>query len=163
MGAYTFSQDNLIIPLCVDATAITSNTELDSFNMSGYDQATVIIVFSAALTGDNVLTVECGATDSADTSDATFHYRYGGAAAASASSDVLSADATSAALTLTAATYQGRVLVLELHADELPKSGETVYNWVTVDFDGTASAGTCCAVAILSKARYAKAVMPTAI
>jgi len=76
---------------------------------------------------------------------------------------VLSADATSAALTLTAATYQGRVLVLELHADELPKSGETVYDWVTVDFDGTATTGSVTAFAILSKPRYAKAIMSTAI
>ena len=163
MGVYTFTQDNLIIPLCAGATSITSNAEMDSFNMSGYDQATVIILFAASLVANGVLTVECGATDSADTSDATFHYRLGGAAPGTAASDTLAADATSAALTLTAATYQGKMLVLELHADELPKSGETVYDWVTVDFDGTNTTGSVTAFAILSKPRYAKAVMPTAI
>jgi len=131
--------------------------------MEGYDEATICIVHSAALTGDSVLTVECGSTDSADTSDATFHYRYGGAATASASADVLSADATSSALTLTDATYQGRLIVVELKASELPVSGSTVYENITVDWDGTATAGTVTAIAILSKPRHSKAVMPTAI
>jgi len=163
MGAYTFTQDNLIIPLCAQATDITSNAELDSFNMSGYEHATIIMLFAASLTGDNVLTVEAGATDSSDTSDATFHYRLGSAAPGSASADVLAADATAATLTLTAATYQGKMLVLEIDGDELPKSGETVYNHITVDFDGSASTATVTAFAILSKPRYAKAIMPTAI
>ena len=163
MGVYTFTQDNLIIPLCVEAFSITSNAELDSFSMKGYDQATIIMIFAATLADDNVLTVECGTTDSSDTSDATFHYRLGGAAPGSASADVLAADATTASLTLTAATYQGKMLILELHADELPKSGETVYDWITVDFDGTASVASVTAFAILSKPRYAQAVMPTAI
>lgn len=163
MAVSTFTQENLIIPLTAQATDISSNVEMDSFNMSGYDQATIIMIFAASLTGNNILTLECGATDSSDTSDATFHYRIGAAAPSSAGSDTLAADATSAALTLTAGTYQGKMLVVELHADELPKSGETVYNWVTVDFDGTASTATVTAFAILSKARYAKAVMPSAI
>lgn len=158
-----FSQENLIIPLCVDATSVTSNVEMDSFSMEGYNQATILIVHSAALTGNSILTVECASTDSGDSSDATFHYRYGGAAAASASADILSADATSSALTLTAATYQGRLIVLELLASELPVSGSTVYENVTVDWDGTASAGTVTAIAILSQPRHSRAVMPTAI
>lgn len=163
MGVSTFTQENLIIPLCAQGTSCTSNLELDSFSMKGYEQATVVILFAASLVGDNVLTVECGATDSADSGDATFHYRVGSAAPGSATADVLSADATSAALTLTAADYQGKILVIELHADELYKSGETVYDWVTVDLDGAASTCTCTAIAILSKPRFAKAVMPTAI
>lgn len=158
-----FSEENLIIPLCAEATDVNPNVELDSFSMKGYDHATVLIQFSAALTGDNVLTVECGATDSADTSDATFHYRLGAAAPGSAGADTLAADNTAATLTLVAATYQGKMLVLELDASELPTSGATVYDWVTVDLDGTASVGTIMAFAILSRARYAKSVMPTAI
>ncbi|KKL61052.1 hypothetical protein LCGC14_2199180 [marine sediment metagenome] len=162
MGTGLFTQKNLVIPLCAGATVITSNTEMDSFNMKLYNHATIIMVFLASMTGDNILTLECGATDSSDTSDATFHYRLGGTPA-SASSDVLAADATSSALTLTAATYQGKMLVVELNADELPKSGETVYDWVTVDFDGSASTASVTAFAILSEPRYARAIMPTAI
>ncbi len=158
-----FTENNLIIPLCAQATSITDNTELDSFSMKGYNHATIIMIFAASLVLDNVLTVECGATDSADTSDATFHYRLGSAAPGSASADVLGADATASSLTLTAATYQGKMLILELNADELPTSGTTVYDWVTVDFDGTASTGSVTAFAILSEPRFAKEIMPTAI
>ncbi|MDY6957674.1 MAG: hypothetical protein SVK08_00820 [Halobacteriota archaeon] len=158
-----FSEENLIIPLCASATAVTSNTEMDSFHMKGYDHATIVIIPSSSLTGDNVLTVECGASDSADTSDATFHYRLASAAIGSANADVLATDATAATLTLTAATYQNKMLVLEIDASELPSSGNTIYDWITVDFDGTASAGTVAAVAILSRARKAEAVMDTAL
>lgn len=158
-----FTEENLIIPLCAQATDITSNVEMDSFSMNKYERATIIMIFAASLTGNNVLTVECGATDSSDTSDATFHYRLGSAAPGNASADVLASDATASTLTLTAATYQGKMLVLELLAEELPKSGETVYDWVTVDFDGTATTATVTAFAILSLPRYASAVMTTAI
>ena len=163
MGVSTFSQENGIVPLCAGATSITSNAEMDSVNMSGYDQLTIIFLFAASLVGNGVLTLECGATDGADTSDATFHYRLGSAAPGSATSDTYAADATSAELSLTAATYQGKALIVELHADELPRSGETVYNYVTADFDGTNSTGSVTAFAILSKPRYAQAVMPSAI
>jgi len=158
-----FTQENLIIPLVAEATDINAAVEFDSFCMKKYNHATIIIIHSATVTGDNVLTVECGATDSADTSDATFHYRLGSAAAGSANSDVLAADATAATLTLTAATYQGKMLVLELDASELPKSGSTVYDWVTVDMDGAASVGTIAAFAILSEPRYAEAILDTAL
>ena len=155
-----FTEECLIVPLTdQDGVEITANTELDSVALNKYQHATIVILFSTTLTGDNVLTVERGATDSADTSDATFHYRVGGATFTTATgSDVLAADATSAALTLTAATYQDKMLVLELDADEMGG-----YDWLTVDFDGAASAGTCTAVAILSNPRYAEAILDTAL
>ena len=154
-----FTQQNLIVPLTdQDGVEITANTELDSIALNKYGHATIVLMFSTTLTGDNVLTVERGATDSADTSDATFHYRVGGAAIGSANCDVLAADATSAALTLTAATYQNKILVLELDVDEMAG-----YDWATVDFDGTASGGTVTAIAILSKPRYAEAILDTAL
>jgi len=162
MGAYTFSQDNLIIPLTVAGTFASTAAEMESFTMRDYDQATIIITQSASMVGNTVITLECGASDAADTADATFHYRWGGAAIASTSADQLGTDATASTLTMTATTYQGKMLVLELHADELPKSGETVYSWITPDFTG-ATGGRIDGIAILSKPRYAKAVMPTAI
>jgi len=163
MGVYTFSQDNLIIPLNLAGATAGTAAEMDSFNMRGYDQATVIFTQSASVAGNNVLTMETGASNSADTSDATFHYRWGSATVGASNSDKLTADATASTLTMTATTYQGKMLVIELHADELPKSGETVYSWVTPDIDGTATKGFISGIAILSKPRYAKAVMPTAV
>lgn len=154
-----FTQENLIIPLTdqngVDAA---DAVELDSFNMSKYGHATVVIMFAGTVTGDNVLTVERATSDAGDSSDATFHYRLGSAVFGAANSDVLAADATASTLTLTAATYQNKMLVLELDGDETGG-----YNWITVDFDGAASVGAVTAIAILSKPRYAEAVMDTAL
>jgi hypothetical protein len=159
-----FSQENGIVQLVVAGYDSNTAVEFESFSMKGYDEACIIIMFNDSLTGDNVLTVECGATDSADTSDATFHYRLAGAVNQLTGADLYAADATGTTLTLTAATYQGKTLLIELQADELPKSGATVYDWVTVDLNGAASGASLIgAVAILSKPRYAKAIMPTAI
>jgi len=154
-----FTQNNLIVPLTdqngVDAA---DAVELDSFNMSKYGHATVVIMFAGTVTGDNVLTVERATSDSGDSSDATFHYRLASAVFGAANSDVLGADTAAATLTLTAATYQNKMLVLELDGDETGG-----YNWITVDFDGTASAGNVTALAILSEPRYAEAIMDTSL
>lgn len=158
-----FTEKNQIIPLCALNASTTSGLECDSFSMAKYRHATVVITFAASLTGDTVLTVETGATDSADSGDATFHYRLASATIGSANCDVLAADATASSLTLTAATYQGKMLVLELDADELVTSGETVYPWVTVDFSSAASTSTVGVIAILSEPRYAEAVLDTAL
>ena len=167
MGVYAFTQDNLIIPLCSQGTTVSANLELDSFTMRGYEHATVCLLFGSTLSGDNVLTVETGSVDGADSADATFHYRYNSASVGVASSaDVLTADATASTLTLTGTTYQDRMVVLEFEASELPvASGPegVVYDWVQVDLDGAAASGFMTAWAILSKPRYAKAIMPGAL
>ncbi len=159
-----FSQENNVIQLCVAGYDSNTAVEFDSFSMKGYEQACIIIMFNDSLTGDNVLTVECAATDSADTSDMTFHYRLAGAVNQLTGADLYAADATAATLTLTAATYQGKTLLIEFDSDDLPKSGTTVYDFVTVDLNGAASGtsliGAC---AVLSKPRVARAIMPTAI
>jgi len=158
-----FSEENLIIPLCAPNTDAASGLELDSFTMAKYKHATVVILFVSTLSGSSVMTVESGATDSADTSDVTFHYRLASAAIGSANCDVLAADATASSLTLTAATYQNKMLVLEFDSDELASSGETTYPWVAVDFSNAATTINVSAIAILSQPRYAEAVLDTAL
>lgn len=158
-----FSEENLIIPLCAPNTDAASGVELDSFTMAKYKHATVVITFVSTLSGSSVMTVESGASDSADTSDITFHYRLASAAIGSANCDVLAADATASSLTLTAATYQNKMLVLEFDSDELASSGETTYPWVTVDFSNAATTINVSAIAILSQPRYAEAVLDTAL
>ena len=157
-----FSQSHGLVPLCALATSVTSSVDLDSINMALYDHVTILIIHSASVVADNILYAYGGATDGTKTVACTFHYRLGSAAPGSATADVLAADATSAGLTLTAATYQGKMLVLEIAADEMQVSG-VQYQFLTINFDGTATTGTIAAFAILSKPRYARAVMPTAI
>jgi hypothetical protein len=157
-----FTEKNLIIPLVPEASDVNPALDFDSFCMKKYDRATIIIQFSAALTGDNVLTVNTGKTNGTKTTAMTFRYRLGSAAPKNAGADVLGTPATSAALTLTAATYQGKVLVIEISASEVEVNGAE-HDWVTVALDGAASVGTCMAFAILSDAKYPQATMPTAI
>lgn len=163
MANALFTEEALIIPLSPEAYDINAALECNSFHMKNYNHATVVLYFSDALTGNNVLTVECGATDSADTADLTFHYRLAAGVNQLVNSDVLAADATAATLTLTDATYQGRILVLEWSADELPTVADVVYDWCTVDLDGAAAVGTATIIAILTEPRDKRAIMRTAI
>jgi len=158
------SQECAIVPIGLDEDG-TSSLDLDSFKMNLYNHACIIIQHSASLTGNNVLTVNAGATAGTKTYAMDFRYRYGGAAQGTALCDVYSALTLTTVnyLTLTAATFQGRTLLIELDAAELQNAG-VQYDWVTVNFDGTAS-GTCTisAFAILSQPRYAKAINATSI
>jgi len=156
-----FSNTHGIVPLAVDGD-ITGSYDLDSIDMSLYNHVTILISCSADLAGNNVLKMHGGAADGIKTADTTFTYRYGGAAAKSASADVLTAPATSAALTLTAATYAGRVLVVEVDAEDMVVAG-VQYRYLTGNFDGTATTGTASAFAVLSEPRYETSIMKTAI
>jgi hypothetical protein len=160
-----FTQNNLIIPLVEIGASVGDSVECDSFNMAGYDHATIILQFASTLSTASVpvLTMETGSSDSGDQADATFHYRLNSSSVTgNVSADVLAADATASTLTLTSTTYAGHMLILEIDQDELPTASKT-YQWVTVDMTpGTASV-TFAAYAILSNPRYAKAVMPGAL
>jgi hypothetical protein len=161
-----FSQANGIIPLCsANTPVVTTGVEFDSFNMKGYDHACLLFQFSTALSASAaILTLECGSADSADSADLTFHYRINGCSSGkSASNDVWGAIASASSLTLTDATYRGKCLILEFDADDLPAASKT-YEWVTASIAAAgASAGVVEAWAILSNARYAKNIMPTAL
>jgi len=160
-----FTQDNLIIPLTSGMISCTSNVELDSFHMRGYDHATIILQFAGALgtaVSAPVLTLECASSDSGDAADATFHYRVNAASAQGASADVLGSDSTASTLALTGTTYAGHMLILELDANELPTASKT-YEWVTVDIGANSSVGSVEGYAILSNPRYSASVMTTAL
>ena len=76
-----------------------------------------------------------------------------------AGGDLLAAEATSASLTLTAATYEDRFIVVEMDADEFT-NGQP---WITINLSSAASSLFVSAVAILSKPRFGQNVPPTAI
>lgn len=118
----------------------------DSINMKNYHRATFIMLFGA-ITGDAVLTVNSGATDGAKTSALTFHYAIGSAACGSANSDVLAADASAASLTLTAADYANKMLIVEVDAAAMDvANGE---EWLTPSLSAAAAAGILHCVVIL--------------
>ena len=157
-----------IIPLIPEATDINPGVDLDSFKMANFERCCVLIQFSAALTGDNVLVVNVGAAADAKTTTMTFRYRLGSAAPKVATADVYGTEATSAALTLAAATYQGKTLLIEFTAAEVQAAAEAYAipfdgNWITIGLDGSASVGTAMAWAILTGPRQGKATQATQI
>ena len=130
----------------------------ESFTMRDFRLATFVLQF-ASLTGDAVLTVNSGATDGTKTTAETFNYRLADAVQAAATADTFGDWATSAALTLTAATYQNKTLVVEIDTGDLTDGQE----FVTLSLSSAASALNASVVAILSEARYRAHDLPTAL
>lgn len=121
----------------------------ESFNMSGLHRASLALQFGA-VTGDAVLTVFVGATTGVKTTALTFRYRLSGADFKATDNDSWGAEASSAALTLAAATYDHRVLLIDLQGVEVDPSKP----WVTLELGATASVLLLSAVGILVP-RYA--------
>ena len=130
----------------------------ESVCLKDYGHCAFILLFGE-LTGNSVLKVREGAIDGATTADLTFTYRATAADILNAAADTLGTEATSAALTLTAATYQDRMIVVEVDNQELTAG----YDWLTVNIDATASELLVSCVAVLSQPRFAEDVPPTAV
>jgi len=150
-------EQHKIVPI-LEPQDFEAGVDGDSVSMENYGHATFIFLFGE-LTSDAVLTIHSGATAGTKTTAETFNYRATAADLKNASGDTLGAEATSAALTLVAATYEDRMIVVELDADELT-AGQP---WITPAIDAAASEAFISCVAILSQPRYAQSIPPTAI
>ena len=136
-----------IVPV-MNSADVSTGTDCDSINMSGYHKATFIFTFGAVTT-DITITPKSGATEGTKTTAVPSRYAAGGAvigtavAASTASCDVLAAwTATSTTVPLAAAS--NKMLVIEFDAASMTEGEE----WLTV----TVAAGTggiCHCVAIL--------------
>lgn len=137
-----------------------AGVDLDSFKMGVAGRKATLIFQFATLTGDAVLTVNSGASAGTKTTAEGFRYRLAGADQGSAGADQFgdrSAAVTS--LTLTAATYSDRALLVEIDADELTADQP----WVTAALSDAADALNASAVAVLTDGRYQADDVPTAI
>ncbi len=130
----------------------------DSVNMSRYNHGCWIFTFGE-LTGNSILYMYSGATDGTKTTAETFRYRLAASELKTADGDQLGTESTSAALTLTAASYEDFMLVVEMDTDELT---EDQY-FVTPNIDSTASELFVSAAAVLTEARYLKDVPAPAV
>ena len=134
-----------------------AGVDADSINMKNFHKATFIIGFGA-IDGDAVLTVNSGATNGTKTTAETFRYAFGGAARAAATCDVLAATSTSAALTLTGATYDNYLLIVEIDASAMTADQE----WLTLAISSAGTSGIIWATAVLDP-RYGGESTPTAL
>ncbi len=131
-----FSEQLILIPVVEAKDYGSAGIDFDSVHIGRLDALSVAINFGA-LTGNSVLTVNTGATEGTKTTAMAFKYRVGGGAFKAASADILgdATAVTSAGLTLTAATYQHKLLVIEIDVDAMT-DGQP---WVTVAIDATAT------------------------
>jgi len=126
---------------------------LDSINMKGFHHCTFLCQFYTVATNAPVFYVYSGATDGALSSALNFTYAFGGAATGSEDCDVLAAWATSAALTITLASYLNSLLVVEVDADIMDLANEE--EWLTINLTdpSTGCTGNVTVIAVL-QARY---------
>jgi hypothetical protein len=130
----------------INSADINAGVDGDSINMGKAHRVLFVLMFGT-LDGNAVLTVNSGATDGAKTSALTFRYALGSAAVGSASADVLGAQTAVSSLTLTAATYSNKMLIIELEADQMDTNNDE--EWLTLSLSDAANSGICHAVAIV--------------
>ena len=135
-----------------------AGVDADSFKLAKYRTATFKILFGA-LTGDAVLTVNSGATDGTKTTAETFHYRLADAVQGSATADTFGDRTSVTTLTLTAATYQNKMLLVTISEDDLTADQE----WVTLALSSAASVLNAAIEVTLEDPRYSAQDMPTSI
>jgi len=146
-----FAERFKIVPMG-EALDISSTQVTESVNCKNMHHATIIFLFDACTTASTTLTVHSGATTGAMTSDLTFRYAYGSAAILSATSDVLGATATSAALTLTYGTFTDRMLIVDVDMSEMDlDNGE---EWLTCEITTIATATGKVSVVGIFESRY---------
>lgn len=129
----------------------------DSIN-AGLASHITFLLTCGALTGDAVLTVKSGASAGTETTSETFNYRLADADQAAAGSDGYGAWATSSSLTLTAATYDNKILVIEID----PRVVTEGQPWLTLSLSAAADALNSAVVALVVP-RYAGHDAPTVI
>ena len=147
------------VPILASAD-INAGVDSDSINMKNYHAASFDIVFGPSYAGaaGAIIKLYSGASVGAKTTALTFNYRYTGGAIKAASADILTTEATSAALQIATATMVSRLLVIEIDASAM----EAGHNWLTLEIGAEADAGEMVIMAHLVP-RYASAAGVTCL
>ena len=119
-------------------------------------RVTFIVQFGA-ITGNPVFTLKSGASDGTQTTSETFRYRLADADQGGAGADNYGDWATSSSLTMTGTTYDNRITVFEIDADELT-DGQP---WLTGEFSNVTALNH--AVVAIGEPRYEAHDVPTVI
>ncbi len=154
-----FSQDNMVIPLCSVGTKISTAPTMDSFNMKGYDHATIFLLGQSNSCSQSIF-INCASSDGGDTLNAMVHYRIADGAVGTTSAGTLGAVA-SASVVPWASGDKNIMYVIEIDAENLPAASRT-YEWITASLSGGVT-GDMVAFAVLSKPRYSDAIMNNAL
>ena len=139
-------QEKQIIPLLASAD-IVAGVDSDSINCEGFHHVSFQLVFGPSYAGASPAVIKLyeGASVGAKSNALTFNYVYTSAAIKAASGDIMTAEATSAALSIATATMVSRMLVIELNMAEMTTG---TYKYLTLEFSNDADAGELTVVAI---------------
>lgn len=131
-----FSERLVPIPLVEAKDYGSAGVDSDGVNLGLLHGLTAVFMFGT-LTGNSILKVYAGAT-AAKTTAVAFKYRLGAADFKAALADQLGDEiaVASTGLTLTAATFDHRMVTIELDAQAMPEGK----GWVTFEIDATATA-----------------------
>ena len=116
------------------------------------------IVSCGALTGDAVLTVKSGAAAGTETTSETFNYRLADADTLGTGADGYGNWTTSSSLTMTAATYDHKVLLIEMD----PRTATDGQPYLTLSISAAADVHTSSVVAVVVP-RFASHDAPTVL
>ena len=131
------SEDCALISLIEAKDYGSAGIDSDSVNMGLLHSLCAVFTFGA-ITGNSILKVYAGATAGAKTTALNYKYRFGSADYKAATADVLGAFTSvtgSTGLTLTAATFDHRMITVEVDAQAMPDG----YPWLTFEIDATAT------------------------
>lgn len=151
------------VPILHSANYGTAGVNSTSINMANYHHATLVFTFGA-ITGNSTLTIKSAtAKDTGTTAITDWTGWMTGADIGAVASDTFSAtavavDTSQEYATLTATTYDNRMVVIEIPATKLAAG----HSWFRVEIDDTATAGIVHCVAILQP-RYKQDDIPTAV
>ncbi len=112
------SQENGIVFGFKPADHNAAGISADSVDTGKFSHIAYLLQFGE-LTGDAILTVKSGATDGVETTSETFYYRLAAAIQGATGADVYASETGVTTLTLTAATYENKELIVEVPVDEL--------------------------------------------
>jgi hypothetical protein len=146
-----FSERYKVLPLTESADVTTAGVDTKSINMGKVHEACFLLNFGA-ITSDDTLKVYVGAATATKTTAVAFKYRLAAADTAGVLSDTQGAftAATSSGITLTAATYDHKLLLVEVDSQAI----DDATPFVTLEIAGSASAQNISIVAIVQP-RYA--------
>lgn len=137
----------------------SAGIDSDAISLGLMHAVTVILTFGA-VTGNSILTFYNSATHDLKTTAIAFNYRVGAAAYKAALSDQFGdiVAVAAAGLTLTAATFNHRQVVVEFDADAVTDGKP----WLTFAIDSTATVMNVAAVAV-GRARYPGHLIPSVL
>jgi len=139
-----FSEQYVFVPV-FEALDTQGGIDGQSINMGLLHSVCFPLNFGA-VTGDAVLKFYVGATDGTKTTAVAFKYRLSTGVYKAASADLLGAvtDVASTGLTLTAATFTTKTIVVEFDAQAIPSATP----WLTAELSAAASVLLTACVAI---------------